>query len=175
MMIEGHQAMNRDKFAGFNEARRLMRSHELHARAFTRLEETSFIGDLRIAAVHVDNSTRTNRLFLTAYDHHGQQVATDTLYVDDPTQRLEVASKFDHTATRMRVPLMSDLSESIDRANGWVLDMAEMRRYCILGDRQTTQRAALMAHLPDLMSDGQVRRFDIGGSIHERDSDSDAA
>lgn len=173
--MDDAEQTNLDEFAGFNEARHIMRCHEIRSRAFLRLNETSFVHDTNVMAVHVNNTTRTDRVLLTAFGTSGRRIATDTLYVDDPTQRLEVASKFDHTCTQMRVPLMSDLSESIDRANGWVLDMAEMRRYCIHGDRQATQRAALMAHLPDLMSDGQVRSFDIGGSLHDRDSDSDAA
>jgi hypothetical protein len=52
-------------FQGFDEARRIMWCHEARARVRERLELTVFIADTGVSAVHVDNTTRADRVLLT--------------------------------------------------------------------------------------------------------------
>ncbi|MDX3020086.1 hypothetical protein [Streptomyces acidiscabies] len=169
-MIHPHpEASDSDEFTGFNEARRIMWCHDARARVRERFEQTSFIGDMNVAAVHVDNVARSDRVFLVAFDKVGQKVGADTLYVDEPNQHLDIAPEFDHDFTGMDVVPDSELGRAITRENGWVVNLKALREYDPLADRRATQRAAFLAHLRDMMKNGDVRGF-----LHGR-GESDAA
>lgn len=160
----GHAAPDADEFVGFNEARRIMWCHEVRSRTFTRMTETTFIANPRVSSVHVDNTARTDRIFLSAFDHDGVQVGSEILFVDDPTQQIDITPEFDHDFTQLVVRPGSQLADAVNQCNGWVINMEALRAYDLELDRRTTQREVFMAHLPDLMSAGQVREFSIGKS-----------
>ncbi|MFI5702583.1 hypothetical protein ACIA78_21365 [Streptomyces xanthochromogenes] len=166
------QASSPDEFKGFNEARRVMWCHEARARVYERFEQTSFIDDANVAAVHIDNTSRADRVFLVAFDKAGQQVGVDTLYIDEPNQHLDIASEFDHDFTGMDVIPDSPLEQAISRENGWVVNMTALREYDSLADRRATQRAVFLAHLQDMMKKGDVRGFLFGRGESD---DTDAA
>lgn len=153
-----------DMFIGFDNARRLMWCHEVRSRTFMRMTETSFISDRRVKAVHVDNTRRTDRVFLTAFDDDGNQIGSDTLYIDDPTQKVDVTPEFDHDFTNMAVREHSMLEKAVRRADGWVINMSALRDYELTLDRRATQREVFLAHLPDLMASGLMRGFTLGSS-----------
>ncbi|WP_394941151.1 hypothetical protein [Psychromicrobium sp. YIM B11713] len=153
-----------DEFKGFNEARRIMWCHEMRARVIDRLELTSFLTDFSIAAVHVDNTSRADRIYLTAFDSGGRQLRGDMLYIDEPSEHLDIAPEFDHDFTNLAVTLGSDLEAVINREYGWVINMRTLRAYDLTADRHATQRAVLLAHLPDLMNRGEARGFLFGPS-----------
>ncbi|GGS80499.1 MULTISPECIES: hypothetical protein [Streptomyces] len=171
-MIQSHpEVSDSGEFKGFNEARRIMWCYEARARVSERFEETSFLADANVAAVHVDNTTRADRVFLVAFDEAGRQVGVDTLYVDGPNQHLDVASEFDHDFTGMNVVLDSQLDQAISRENGWVVDLKVLREYEPLADRRATQRAVFLVHLQDMMKNGEVRGFLFGrGESDEADA-----
>ncbi|WP_284982407.1 hypothetical protein [Arthrobacter sp. efr-133-TYG-118] len=152
------------EFQGFNEARRIIWCHEIRARVIERLELTSFLTDVAIAAVHVDNTSRADRVYLTAFDAAGRQLRGDTLYIDEPGQHLDIAPEFDHDFTNMAVMPGSELEAAINREYGWVINMQALRAYDLIADRRATQRAVLLAHLPDLMNRGEARGFLFGPS-----------
>ncbi|MFF3697351.1 hypothetical protein [Streptomyces sp. NPDC002221] len=172
-MIHPHPAAsNSDEFKGFNEARRIMWCHEARARVYERFQQTSFIGDAKVAAVHIDNTSRADRVFLVAFDKAGQRVGADTLYVDEPNQRLDIASEFDHDFSGMEVVPNSQLCQAISRENGWVVNLKALREYEPLADRRATQRAVFLAHLQDMMKKGEVREFLFGrGESDDTDAD----
>ena len=62
-----------DEFEGFDEARRLLWCHETRTRVLTQLEQTSFLEADSLVSVHVDNTTRADRVFLTAFNADGRQ------------------------------------------------------------------------------------------------------
>ncbi|WP_284574748.1 hypothetical protein [Streptomyces sp. 2P-4] len=171
-MIQSHpEVSDSGEFEGFNEARRIMWCYEARARVSERFEETSFLADANVAAVHVDNTTRADRVFLVAFDEAGRQVGVDTLYVDGPNQHLDVASEFDHDFTGMDVVLDSQLDQAISRENGWVVNLKVLREYEPLADRRATQRAVFLVHLQDMMKNGEVRGFLFGrGESDEADA-----
>ena len=161
-----------NEFHGFDEARRIMWCHEARVRVLERFELTAFINDPSVAAVHVNNTERADRVFLTAFDGTGTKVDSDTLYADEPGQHLDIAPEFDHDFTEMLVPAESDLAIVVARENGWVVNMAALRTYDLVSDRRATQRAVLIAHLGDMVRSGQARGFVFG--MNEID-DPDAA
>ncbi|WP_434598320.1 hypothetical protein [Streptomyces sp. A5-4] len=172
-MIHPHsEASNSDEFKGFNEARRIMWCHEARARVSERFRQTGFIDDANVAAVHVDNTTRADRLFLVAFDKAGQQVGVDTLYIDEPNQHLDITPEFDHAFTGMDVVPDSHLYQAISRENGWVVNLEVLREYEPLADRRATQRVVFLAHLQDMMKNGEVRGFLFGRGESD---DTDAA
>ncbi|MFJ2420187.1 hypothetical protein [Streptomyces brevispora] len=173
-MIHPHpdEASGSDEFKGFNEARRIMWCHDARARVYERFEQTSFIGDTNVTAVHINNTTRADRVFLVAFDKAGQQVGVDTLYVDEPNQRLDVTPEFDHEFTGMNVVPDSQLEQAIAREYGWVVNLKPLREYDALADRRATQRAVFLAHLQDMMKNGDVRGFLFGRGESD---DTDAA
>lgn len=153
---------NSNEFQGFDEARRIMWCHEIRARVLERFALTAFINDTAVAAVHVNNTERADRVFLTAFDGTGTKVHSDTLYIDEPGQHLDIAPEFDHDFTGMAVTPGSDLEAAIALENGWVINMTALRAYDFNADRCATQRAVLLAHLPDLMNRGEARGFPFG-------------
>ncbi|MDP9904751.1 hypothetical protein [Arthrobacter bambusae] len=153
-----------DEFRGFNKARSIMWCHEIRARVIERLELTSFLADVFVAAVHVDNTSRADRVYLTGFDSAGRQLSGDTLYIDEPSQHLDIAPEFDHDFTNMAVTPGSELEAAINREYGWVINMRALRAYDLIADRRATQRAVLLAHLPDLMNRGEARGFLFGSS-----------
>lgn len=153
-----------DEFKGFSDARRIMWCHEIRARVIERLELTSFLADVAVAAVHVDNTSRADRIYLTAFDAAGRQLRGDTLYIDEPGQHLDIAPEFDHDFTNMSVAPGSDLDATVSREYGWVINMRALRAYDLIADRRATQRAVLLAHLPDLLNRGEARGFLLGPS-----------
>lgn len=156
---------------GFFRAMRIMFCHQARTRVHERLEITSFPDDGRIAAVHVDNTTRADRVFLTAFDRDGRRIGSDTLYVDDPAQRLDVVPEFDSDFTSMGIVHGSDLAAAVARADGWVVDMSALRRYDPSQDRRSTQRAVFMEHLADMMASGQIDAFLLGGGGSDGDQE----
>lgn len=177
MLAKEYQTVNMqptsDEFRGFDEARTIMWCYEARARTHARLSETNFLADDAVAAVHVENTSRADRAFLTAFDRSGRLLRGDTLYIDDPSQRLDVTAEFDHDFTRMAVAAGSELEEAVAREDGWVVNLDALRDYDPLEDRRTTQRAVLLAHLGDMMANGQAKGFLLGK--HEATEDSDSA
>lgn len=157
-----HETLEPNEFQGFEEARHLMWCHEARVRVWERLALTTFIVNTRVAAVHIDNTSRADRTFLTAFDAEGRKVSADTLYTDEPGHHMDVAPEFDHDFTRMPVAPQSELEEAVAREDGWVVNMAALRNYDLITDRRATQRAVVLAHLPDLMRRGQARGFLFG-------------
>lgn len=157
-----HDGLTSDEFRGFHEAERLMSHYRQRARVQARLDQTDFLADGAVAAVHVDNTSRADRAFLTAFDRSGRLLRGDTAYIDDPSQRLDVTPEFDHDFAGMAVPEGSELAEAVGREDGWVVSMDAVREYDPLGDRRTTQRAVFLAHLGDMMNDGRARGFVLG-------------
>ncbi|MGW6604823.1 hypothetical protein [Streptomyces sp. NPDC055036] len=166
------EASSSDEFKGFNEARHSMWCHEARARVYERLGLTTFIVDTDVAAVHVDNTTRADRVSLVAFDKAGQQVGVDTLYIDEPGQRLDIAPEFDHDFTDMDVVPESQLEQAIARENGWVVNLTALREYHLEADRRATQRVVFLAHLQDMLKSGEARGFLLG---RDESDDSDAA
>lgn len=164
------EADSSGEFQGFDKARRIMWCHETRARVLERLELTSFIVDTSVEAVHVNNTTQADRVFLTAFDDEGSRVSTDTLYIYEPGQQLDVVPEFDHDFTDMDVTPGSELAVAVAREDGWVVNMEAVREYDLVADRRATQRAVVLAHLPDLMRRGEARGFLSG----EGQSDDDA-
>lgn len=158
------EASDSDDFRGFNEARRIMWCHEARAVVCQRVNMTDFMQDPSIIAVHVDNTTRADRVYLTAFDETGTLVRADILYTDEPGEHLDVTPEFDHDFTDMPVPEKSELAELIARETGWVIDMTELRRYDLVQDRRQTQRAAFLAHLGDMINTGQAKGFFFGNT-----------
>jgi hypothetical protein len=154
--------LSSDEFPGFENARAIMWCYETRVRTFSRMRETSFIEDLSIMAVHIENTIRADRVQLTAFDRTGSAVHSDTLFVDDASQRLDITPEFDHDFTRLLVPIGSDLAEIIKTETGWVANMAELRRYDLQQDLRQTQRAVLLAHLGDMMRNGDAKGFIFG-------------
>jgi hypothetical protein len=107
-----------------------------------------------------------------AFDKAGQQVGVDTLYIDEPNQHLGIAPEFDHDFTDMDVVPDSQLDQAISRENGWVVNLKVLREYEPLADRRATQRAVFLAHLQDMMKNGDVRGFLFGRGESD---DTDAA
>lgn len=157
-------ASGSDGFRGFDEARTIMWCYEARARVHERFGHTSFLADETIAAVHVENTSRADRVFLTAFDPDGMVVSSDILYVDEPNQRLDVTPEFDHDFTGMEVAEGSELERAIAGENGWVVNMRVLREHDPLVDRRATQRAVFLAHLGDMMKSGQARGFLLGQS-----------
>lgn len=153
------EASSPGEFEGFYKARCIMWWHETRARVLERLKLTTFIVDTSVEAVHVDNTTRADRVFLTAFDDEGRRISADTLYVDEPGQHLDIAPEFDHDFTDMAVTPGSELEEAVAREDGWVVNMEAVRDYDMVADRRATQRAVVLAHLPDLMQSGEARGF----------------
>ncbi|MFI9629287.1 hypothetical protein [Streptomyces sp. NPDC052042] len=171
-MIRPHPTS--DEFRGFDEARRLMWSYEARSRVYERLSLTGFLADEAVMAVHVENTSRADRVSLTAFDQRGRRIGGDTLYVDDPTHhRLDVTPEFDHDFTRMRIPRGSDLDRAVAREDGWVIDMRVLREHDPIADRRNTQREVLLAHLADMMASGQVRGFLNGQPLDEETGEVD--
>lgn len=156
-----------DEFRGFDKARSILWCHEARARVYLGLSQTSFLLDGSVASVHVDNTTRGDRCFLTAFDVRGEQVGGETVFVDDPSQRLEVTPEFDHDFTSMRVPEGSDLAAAVAREDGWAVDLGALRQYDPVGDRRETQRAVFLAHMGDMVAGGQIRGFSRPSSSDE--------
>lgn len=154
---------NVDTFDGFEEARRLMACYNARVRTSTRLGMTDFVDDPGIAAVHVDNISRADRVYLLAFDHTGTEVRGDTLYTDEPGQHLDLTPEFDHELTAMPVPAHSQLAAVAATEDGWIINLAELRRYDLGRDRRETQRAVLLAHLGDMLATGDARGFLLGG------------
>ncbi|WP_309082309.1 hypothetical protein [Zhihengliuella sp.] len=151
-----------DEFRGFDEAERLMSHYCARARVHARLDQTDFLADGAVAAVHVENTSRADRVFLSAFDRSGRLLRGDTAYIDDPSQRFDVTPEFDHDFAGMAVPEESELAEAIAREDGWVVSMNAVREYDPFEDRRTTQRAVFLAHLGDMMNDGRARGFVLG-------------
>ncbi|WP_353712326.1 hypothetical protein [Arthrobacter sp. K5] len=151
-----------NEFRGYFEALRLLSHHEGRARTHARLSRTDFLADESVVAVHVENTSRADRVFLSAFDRHGRLLRGDTLYVDYANQRLDVTAEFDHDFTGMTVLEGSELKAAVTREDGWVIDMHALREYDLAEDRRATQRAVLLANLGDLMASGQARGFLLG-------------
>ena len=132
-----HHDLSSDEFHGFHEAERLMSHHRSRARIRERLSCTDFLSDDDVAAVHVENISRADRALMSAFDRAGRQLRGDTLYVDDPSQRLDVVPEFDHDYTGMAVPDGSDLAEAVCREDGWVVDLNALREYDIVVAEET--------------------------------------
>jgi hypothetical protein len=107
----------------------------------------------------VNNISRADRAFLTAFDRAGHVTGGDTVYFDEPNQRLDVTPEFDHDFTSMPVPVGSELQRAVVREDGWVINMEVLRDHDLLADRRATQRAVFLAHLSDMMASGQARGF----------------
>lgn len=148
-----------DDVPGFAEARRLMACYEARQRTRGRLAETDFIDDKTVTAVHVDNISRADRSFLTAFNQEGREVSAFTLYNDEPDQHLDFTPEFDHDLTRLTIPGGSELDALATAENGWIVDMTTLRRYDAVADRRATQRAVVLAHLVDMLGTGDARGF----------------
>jgi hypothetical protein len=166
-----------DEFRGFDEARTIMWCHEARARTYARLSQTTFLADENVVAVHIENTSRVDRVFLSAFDRKGRLLAGDTLFIDEPTEHLDVTPEFDHDFTNLSVPAGSELEEIINSETGWTANMPVLRGYDPLADRRATQRAVFLAHLGDMLNTGQAQGFLFGKSsgLASEDGESDAA
>ena len=160
---------NDNEFPGFHEARFIMVGYEIRSRVLERFELTDFIEDMAVAAVHVNNTERVDRDFLTAFDLAGHQLRGDTLYTDEPSQHLDIAPEFDHEFTGMSVAADSELEAAIARECGWVINMQALRAYDAFADRRATQRAVFLAHLADLIIRGEARGLGYGPEDFDAD------
>ncbi|WP_245630563.1 hypothetical protein [Granulicoccus phenolivorans] len=147
---------------GFELARLQLRSFEAREHVRHHLGRTAFAGDARIAAVHVENTARVDRVHLTAFDDAGRAVGHATVYLDVLTERLDLTVEFSHDTTGMTVPPHSDLAHAVARADGWVVDMAALRASRREVDVARTRRAALLALIGDLLGSGEARGFLLG-------------
>lgn len=152
-----------DEFRGFDEARSIMWCHEARARVHRQLNFTPFVSNSAVRSVHVDNVTRADRAFLTAFDDQGKRVDADTIFTDDASQRIDVTPEFDHDFTSMPVIPGSQLADLLAEEKGWVIDMRALRSYDLDADRRATQRAVFLAHLGDMMATGQIQGFLLDG------------
>jgi len=153
-------------FRGFDQARHVLWCYEARARVYNRLFMTSFLADPKVFAVHVDDWRRTDRVFLTAFDHQGGQFGADTLYHgDDPRSNcsLERVTDFE-LADRDLGPDLDERSDLAARLgkDGWIIDMRKLRAYHHDADRRSTQKAAVLAHLQDMLADGDARALLFG-------------
>lgn len=146
-------------FSGFDEARRIMWCHEVRAMVHHRLTCSALYADSRITAIHINHMALCDRSELTGYDATGAVVATDVLYNEEGCQHLEIASEFDHDFTNLAVPAGSDLECAAACEDGWIVNMAVVRKYNFYDDRRTTQRAVLLQHMADLINTGQATMF----------------
>ncbi len=148
---------------GFDRARAIIRGHELRACARERLDATDFVADPQVCAVHVDNVSRSDRAYLTAFDAYGEACGHETLYVDDFNQRIDLTPEFDHDWTAMTVLSGSELARIVASEVGWVIDMGALRAFDLERDRAATERAAFLALLGNMMGSGQARGFLVEG------------
>lgn len=162
-----------DPFRGFDEARRIMWCHEARACVDRRISVTEFYDNNFISAVHVDNTARADRVYLSAFDNSGRHVGSDILYNDDPSDHLDVTPEFDHDFTALEVPAGSDLAGIIAEERGWVINMRALRTYDLNDDRRETQRVVFLAHLGDMLASGQASGFLTSPIVVEDDESGD--
>lgn len=148
---------------GFDEALDLMWFYQARARVHQGIMSASFSADNHVTSVHVNDTVGWDRTHLAAFDADGRRIGSDTLHLNDPGQRVVVIPEFDHDYTKMLVPPDSELERTIAHHDGWVINMAALRRYCPQRDRRITQRAAFLAHLRDMTETGQTRAVLRGG------------
>jgi hypothetical protein len=153
-------------FRGFDQARHGLWCYESRARVYNRLFVTSFLADPKILAVHVDNWRRADRVFLTAFDHNGGQCGADTLYNGDDLRSdcsLDRVVDFEVVDPDLGLDLdeRSDLAACLGK-DGWTIDMRKLRSYNHDADRRSTQKAAVLAHLQDMLADGDARALLFG-------------
>lgn len=151
-------------FRGFDQARHVLWCYEARARVYNRLFMTSFLADPTVLAVHVDDWRRPDRVFLTAFDHEGGQCGGDTLYNGDDLRSdcgLDRVIDFELVDLDVEVDERSDLASCLG-ADGWIIDMRKLRSYSHDADRRATQKAALLAHLQDMLADGDARALLFG-------------
>lgn len=142
---------------GLDEARHALRCHDARAHVRTTIETQTVLLEVEeIALVHVDDVSRADRVNLTAYDAHGRHVGGDTVYNDDQ-RGLPLVPEMSAYYTGVDVPAGSDLAEAGE--DGWVLNMNVLRDYDAGIDRLRTQRTMVLAHLQDLVCQGQARGF----------------
>lgn len=161
MMSFHHAAPTRSR--GFDEARYLLWCYECRVRTYQQITATAFQGNMAVAAIHVQNTARTDRATLTTFDASGRRLGGDTVYIDNPSQRIDLAPEFDHDFTKMQIPIDSELERAVACEDGWVINMRALRSYEPASDRQATQRAVFLAHLGDMIDSGEARGFLLGG------------
>lgn len=153
-------------FRGFDQARHVLWCYESRARVYNRLFMTSFLADPKVLAVHVDDWRRADRVFLTAFDHEGGQFRADTLYNGDDLRSdcsLDRVADFE-LAGRDLGPDVDERSDLVSclGGDGWIIDMRKLRSYNHDADRRRTQKAAVLAHLQDMLADGDARALLFG-------------
>lgn len=142
---------------GLDEARHALRCHDARAHIREAIESQTVLLEVEeIALVHVDDFSRTDRVNLTAYDSDGKRIGGDTVY-DDDQSGMPLVPEMSAYYTGVEIPAGSDLSEVGE--DGWVLNMSALRCYDLDADRLRTQRTMVVAHLQDLVCQGQARGF----------------
>lgn len=156
--------INSNDFTGFDEARHTLWCYEARAHVYLALSHGAFFADHNVAFMHVDNTTRLDRCTLTTFDADGHALGADTFYNDD-SRGLEAVSDFvfNTLAHRGDLAAHADLTQLDD--DGWVIDMAALRDYDIIGDRRTTQRTMVLALLRDMVVDGNARAMLFGSEL----------
>lgn len=144
---------------GFDRARTLVARYDARVLVYEVLSDTSFLDDSRIAFVHVDNTTRADRMTLTGCDALGSRVATDVHY-DDFGRGMQVVPEFSLYCSGAQLVPTSDLDTL--SPDGWIVDLSLVRGYDQSADRSTIQRASMMEHLKDMVADGSVRSLGLG-------------
>ncbi|MFG1857456.1 hypothetical protein ACGFJT_36865 [Actinomadura geliboluensis] len=147
---------------GFDQARHVMCRYEARSHVNDTMARTTFLSDERIAFVHVNNSSQLGRLVLTAFSGNGARLGVETININDG-RGLDLAPEFSHLYTRAAVPADSDLDRA--RKSGWIIAMDALRAYDADADRRKTQRTAIVAHLQDMIQDGDARCFLFGESL----------
>lgn len=148
-----------DDFAGFDHAEQLLFCHAARARTRCRLEQTPFLADGRVIAVHLDNTSRADRIYVSAFDAAGALIDGDVLYIDHPGDELPVTPEFDHDFTGLEVPVGSDLEHLAQRDTGWIANLDTVREYDFADDRKGCQRQVFLAHLGDLLARNEAQGF----------------
>ncbi|MFC4048359.1 hypothetical protein ACFOY4_01575 [Actinomadura syzygii] len=151
-----------ESVTGFDQAWNAMRCYEARSRVNDKMARTMFLNDERIAFVHVDSSSRPDHMVLTAFGGNGARLGVETICNDDGGG-LDLAPEFSHRPTRPVVPAVSDLDQVGE--DGWIIAMNALRAYDADADRRKTQKTIVVAHLQDMVKDGEARCFLFGESL----------
>lgn len=156
-----------DNFTGFDQTRHALHSHEARVHVYLTMANSIYFIDERVAFVHVDNTSRLDRMLLTAFDDAGSQLGSDVIYNDDG-RGLDEVPEFSPRLTGLMVSTDSALGRLTE--DGWVIDMEALCSYDILADRKSTQRTMALALLSDMIVDGEARCLLFGSDLSGSDA-----
>lgn len=148
-----------EDISGFDRARTILARHDARTLIYEMLVATDFLDMSAITFVHVDNTSRADRMTLTGCDALGNRLATDVHYDDDNTG-LWIVPEFSlyYSGT---TPVPTSELDTLSQ-DGWIIDLSIMRQHDVDSDRRTTQRAIMLALLGDMIADGSVHALALG-------------